>query len=106
MKLNYAKPTLRGDKLSPEDRAYVLREYSYRNTVENPHRRIANTKLPPIPDARWLEITDFQVRADGRLDRAVTECHTNHSEVPEWKVIIDNWAKTTAGRRMPGRSIL
>lgn len=96
-----AEKSIRGNLLHPKDRAFVLRAYLYRNTVTNPYHRRNNTKLPPITDQRWLEITDFQIRKDGRLNMAVKDCHTNHSEVPEWKKMIDDWAATTAGRRMP-----
>lgn len=86
--------TCRGDKLHPDDRSHVLLAYVYRNTIENNSRRhLAGGKLVPITDQRWLEITDFAVRKDGRLDHRVHECHVNHNEVPEWKRDIDAWAK-------------
>lgn len=87
--------TKRGTELHEEDRRHVLSAYVHRNTVENPHtleKRTANTKLPEITDRLWLQITDFAVKKDGRLDRRVHECHTHCDEVPEWKRIIDVWA--------------
>ncbi len=82
----------RGNQLRPEDQKLVLAAYVYRNTVENPRRATGGSTLPPITDQRWLEITDFAVNKDGGLNQRVKECYTNHNEVPEWKIIIDQWA--------------
>ena len=84
----------RGNKLHPDDKAHVLRTYVYRNTLENPFRLEGGSSLsPPITDQKWLEITDFAVRDNGRLNRRVKECHTNHDEVPEWQAQIEQWAR-------------
>jgi len=93
--------SLRGTHLHPDDKAHVLRAFVYRNTIENEKRRRRANKLPPITDARWLEITDFYVRQDGRLDERFNYCYTHDHEVPERKAIIDKWAQSKAGRRMP-----
>ena len=87
----------RGSQLTPAQQQQVLAAYRYRNTVENPLRHVGGSRLPPISDQRWLEITDFAVNKDGSLNQRVTECWTNHGEVPEWKVVIDEWARKQRG---------
>lgn len=93
--------TIRGNRLEYVDQVYVLAAYIYRNTVENLRAhpdcvRQAGGSLPPITDARWLEITDFVVKNNGHLDGRVRSCTTHHHEVPEWAAIIDDWASKKA----------
>lgn len=84
----------RGNKLHPDDKAHVLSAYVYRNTRENPFRLEGGSSLAPISDRKWLEITDFAVRDNGRLNRRVKElCCTHYDEVPEWQAQIERWAK-------------
>lgn len=83
--------------MSPEDQKYVLAAYIYRGTIEN--QRVhpdavqqAGGTLPLISDARWLEITDFEVTDRGTLNHKTRHCYVNHLEVPEYKVILDAWS--------------
>ena len=89
--------TLRGNQLNASDKQHVLAAFVYRGTIENNQRnpqavRQTGSKLPLITDARWLEITDFDVTKAGRLDKRVHHCTTHNHEVPEHKAMIDAWA--------------
>ena len=93
--------TLRGNQLCQPDQDHCLAAYIYRNTVENIRRnpgavRQAGSTLAPITDARWLEITEFDVKDSGRLDSRSKYCYTHDHEIPEWKAAIDQWAAKRA----------
>lgn len=89
--------TKRGNQLRDWEQRCVLVSFIYRSTHENAATnpgalKRAGGTLPLIPDARWLEVTDFHVKADGSLDLRRQRCVTHYSEVPEWKVLIQNFA--------------
>lgn len=86
--------TLRGNQLSSTDKHTVLSAYIYRQTHENARRnpsrvRGVGGKLPLISDAQWLSITEFAVTKAGKIDKRSKWCVTHHSEIPEWKAILD-----------------
>lgn len=82
------KPNIaRGDTLSPEDRAHVLRSYLHRYT--RTHRpgwaKKGTWNGLPFPvqfatDEEWLANTDFAVTANGRLDLRSRYCMST----PTW----------------------
>ena len=85
--------TKRGNELNDRDQRYVLNAYIYRGTVENNREHPAEVRqargmLPLITDAQWMRITEFNVKADGTLDKKAKHCHTHHMEIPEWEKII------------------
>ena len=67
---------LRGDKLPGLTRQAVLRQYTYRLTVENnyPARNPCQARVPAITDAQWLAEHAFYVNRDGRLSRRHKHC--------------------------------
>ena len=65
---------IRGDNLSPTNKAEVLRAYVYRLTTENgyPQRNPCNARVPAITDAQWLREHAFHVTRAGTLSRKHT----------------------------------
>jgi hypothetical protein len=88
---------VRGNRLKPSARAEALSAFIYRVTHENMARnprlvRQTGSRLPPISDQQWLEITEFRVTRSGDLDMRTRFCFTNHHEIPAHKAILDEWA--------------
>jgi len=84
--LRTAPRTKLGTELHPDDRAEVLRRYSYRMTVETQRKypaiarymRNHGYKMGDRTDAEWLAATRFRVRKDGRLDARQGHCETSY----------------------------
>ena len=66
----------RGDKLTPEQRAAVLRVYVYRLTTENGYaqRNPCRARVPAISDEQWLREHAFYVTKDGHLSNRHGHC--------------------------------
>lgn len=72
-------PLIRGDNLTPRQRAEVLAEFPYRWTVENKERARAEWQAvgakPPEPlmtDGEWLALHTFHFNDDG--DKLSRKC--------------------------------
>lgn len=82
MNTNTRCPTMRGDKLTPEDQKRVLAAYVHRYTGDHTPAWVTSILFPINfrDDADWLANTEFHVTANGRLDLRWRSCESH----PTW----------------------
>ena len=82
---------IRGDRLPHTTRQDILRQFTYRYTIENPFRRNQRNFPPTETDYQWLASKCFYVTKTGRLDQRHNCCEPDFMEDEEWQDVPLPW---------------